>query len=732
MHKKNLFIAILLILMAGAVFNVQKTAAKQDNPAPHIAGQILIKLSDSEKIYKLNTSDDLSKIIDINKKNKSIEYIEPNYTYQAVIEPQDPFYTQQLYISDTKTNLAWNYITDSKNYTIAIIDTGVDIYHPDLKNNIWRNLDEIADNNIDDDHNGFIDDALGWDFIQDQPDPLPKFDDNYSFLGMNHGTIIAGVAAAQGNNNIGITGVAWNAKIMALRVLNGAGLGNTFDVARAIDYARKNGANVINLSFVGSGNSQTLEKAIQKANEAGILVIAAAGNEVAKGIDMTNNPEYPVCHDGYNGENWVIGVASIDKNDKLASFSNYGKCIDVTAPGVGIFSTLYKNDDYAKFQREYGGYWSGTSVSAPQVAGMAVLLKSIKPSLSLFELKNIILESSDNIDRKNLLYQNKLGYGKINVLQAVLQAKKIIPKAETLFDKIITSPQTSGGSHTKIYKINQLEGQFFAFDKEKRLGVNTTSADLNNDGNEEIIASAPIGEKPWIKIFSIDGKQENQFLAFEETFMGGVKTAVGDVDSDGQIDIIAVAQSDYAPIVKIFTPTGMLKKEFYALNKFFTKGLNIAVADINNDNFAEIIITPRNGTSPIVKIFSYNGILINQFIAGNPNSFNGVNITTGDINQDGVQEIIIGNNQGSLPQVRIYTPNGHLIHQFLAYNQNFRGGVNVACADINGDGIDEIVTGAGPGGGPHVRIFAYPNKVLSQFMAYDSKFTGGVQVSAGK
>jgi len=175
-----------------------------------------------------------------------------------------------------------------------------------------------------------------------------------------------------------------------------------------------------------------------------------------------------------------------------------------------------------------------------------------------------------------------------------------------------------------------------------------------------------------------------------------------------------------------------LEKEFYAFNKFFTKGLNIAVADINNDKFDEIIITPSHGTSPIIKFFNYAGLIIGQFMANDANFFNGVNIAVGDINGDNQLEIITGNRAGASPEVKIFNVSGVILRRFLAYHENFIGGVNVAAGDINGNGIDDIVTGAGPGGGPHVRIFTADGQVITQFFAYDQKFRGGVAVSVEK
>ena len=302
---------------------------------PHIENEILVKLKSNPDIlrFKFSNLTEMESLINYYSSLPEVEYAEPNFTYQASLEPLDPYYTQQTYLTEIKAHQAWNITTGSDDVLIAILDSGVDIHHPDLKNNIWTNPNEIYNNGIDDDENGFTDDYYGWDFVNNTNDPTPKLVTGYSPTAIKHGTVVAGVAAAQGGNNQGIAGVTWHAKIMPLRVLNHLGEGDTYTVAQAIDYARKHGADIINLSFVGQGKSQTLENAIKNAYLAGIIIVAAAGNDVENSVNLDLNPRYPVCHDGPDGENWVIGVGSIDNQNRLASFSNFGqKCIDIVTP----------------------------------------------------------------------------------------------------------------------------------------------------------------------------------------------------------------------------------------------------------------------------------------------------------------------------------------------------------------------------------------------------------------
>ncbi|OGG92222.1 hypothetical protein A3H03_03455 [Candidatus Kuenenbacteria bacterium RIFCSPLOWO2_12_FULL_42_13] len=724
-------LASLFLLIGDDVFVLAKETPAV---APHVNDQVLIKLKNSDSIYQINLrGEPLTDFIKNNRQNSLVAYIEPNYIYQSSLDPNDTFYPQQLvYLSSIKVPLAWNYTTGDSGVVVAVIDTGVYINHPDLINNIWHNLKEIPGNRLDDDNNGYIDDYTGWDFVSGDSDPNPKFIGDYSFLGMNHGTIITGIIAAEGNNGVGITGLNWRAKIMPLRALNGAGVGNTLDVAKAIDYARENGAKIINLSFVGEGESQTLKAAIGRAYQAGILVVAAAGNEVNQGIDMTGKPQYPVCHDGdAPGDNWVIGVASVDNADQLASFSNYGKCIDIIAPGAGIFSTLFQENYHSQYDKEYGGLWSGTSISAPQVAGALALLKALKPELSLLEMRDLLLNNTDNIDRQNPAYPGKLGRGKLNVLKVITAAKNTLSQTEYKTDKIIVAPGVGGGPQIRTFYEGQPYSQFFAFDKNKRLGANVASRDLNNDGQEEIVASAEKGEEPWVEIFDIKGEYKTKFLAYDKGMKQGVKVGVGDIDNDGQKEIIAVPQAGYQPLVRIYSQTGKFLGEFLAFNKFFTGGLNISIGDVNDDNFGEIIIGGGPGSQSYVRIFNYHGQLISQFLAYN-NFFGGINVAFGDLDGDGNSEIVTAPMGKLTSQIKVFSAKGLSKSNFYAYDKKFLGGVSVAVGDINGDGIDEIITGPGRSGGPHVKIFNMSGKLLSQFMAYQSTFKGGIKVSSGK
>jgi subtilisin family serine protease len=260
----------------------------------------------------------------------------------------------------TNVAAAWK-LTTGGPITVAVIDTGVDIWHRDLVANIWTNPGEIPRNKIDDDHNGYVDDVHGYDFVDHDGDPT---DVN------GHGTFVAGVLAARGNNGRGISGVAQRARIMAVRVLDDQGAGSFVTVAQGIRYAASNGARVANVSISPSTVLDGMPEAIAYARERGMLVVVIAGND---SLDLGVHRLYPACSGLVN----VITVAATDMRGRYAWFSNRGSCVDVAAPGTRILST-----------RRGGGYKreSGTSFAAPQVAGAAVLALARRPQLTVSQL----------------------------------------------------------------------------------------------------------------------------------------------------------------------------------------------------------------------------------------------------------------------------------------------------------------------------------------------------------
>ncbi len=334
--------------------------------------------------------------------------------------PNDANYPLQMSFWDNvNAPLAWDYSTGSSDVVVAVIDSGADILNPDLVTNIWQNPREIAGNGIDDDNNGFVDDINGWNFVENNSDIrnaiLNRSSDEEA---VSHGTLVAGLIGAVGNNGRNGTGINWQVKIMPLRAIDNLGSGSYTDITRAVDYAVRNGARVISMSFVGENNDPVLRDSLRSAYEKGIVIVAAAGNNRD---DTSVNPYYPLCYDAYDSENWILGVTSINSNNRLSSFANYGRCVDIAAPGERIYSTEHYLPEQG-YNQEFGGMWQGTSFATPIVAGTAALLKATRPEWKAKEIINQILQTAQNIDNVNTSFVGQIGRGKLNAGTAVQQA----------------------------------------------------------------------------------------------------------------------------------------------------------------------------------------------------------------------------------------------------------------------------------------------------------------------
>jgi hypothetical protein len=347
--------------------------------------------------------------------------------------PNDPLISRQWYLEKVRAYEAWQITTGSPEIIIAVLDSGIDFLHPDLEDNIWFNSADIFDDGIDNDNNGYIDDTFGYDFVLDEPLPFPVIysESIIDPLAVQHGTIVAGIIGAVGNNMEGITGISWRSKIMPLRVLSELGDGYSSDIASGIYYAVDNGANIINLSISGSSINNSLVEAIRYAYENNVIVVAAAGNEARNINDV---PAFPACLRSLS-EDWVIGVASSDKQDNLASFSNYGNnCVDISAPGVDMFGLAYYDPENG-YNVMYDGGWQGTSFSAPVVSGAIALLLSERPWLTPAQIRDIIRNSADPLPNPGM------GAGRLNIHAALQYAAS---RSEYSNPGIITSLPSPG------------------------------------------------------------------------------------------------------------------------------------------------------------------------------------------------------------------------------------------------------------------------------------------------
>ena len=362
------------------------------------------------------------------------------------LTPNDPFFLDQWYLQKIQAPKAWDTTTGSSDVIVAVLDTGFDLNHPDLLNNVWVNQNEIPGDGIDNDGNGYVDDVNGYNFFDKnahpEPNPLATFDQN----AVSHGTVIAGIIGAVSDNAAGIAGINWHVKLMDVRILDNQGVGNSGTAREGIEYAVKNGAKIINLSFTGVDNDPNLEAAIKAANDAGVLVVAAVGNTVNGGINVDDQPIYPACDGHADPTNGIIGVAATDFTDTKSTFSNYGAtCTDISAPGENILSTVYQNDAWTPFiNGYYQDGWSGTSMAAPMVSGAAALLLSSHPTLTPAQLKNVLRLSADPMHVTGLA-SGKMGAGRLNVASALTLADQLYPP-EARAGSLIKLPCTGTAS----------------------------------------------------------------------------------------------------------------------------------------------------------------------------------------------------------------------------------------------------------------------------------------------
>ncbi len=394
----------------------------------------------------------------------AVERAEPDYVVVPALTPNDPEFSNQWHHERILTPQAWDVTTGSPTTVIAVIDSGVDLDHPDLAAKIWTNADEIPSNGIDDDGNGFIDDVHGWDFKNDNNDPNPEpngIDENHNGVAdevASHGTLVAGLAGAVGNDGWGTAGVDWQCKIMPIQVFDDEGMTWVAIVLEGIEYAIENGANVINLS-IGAPFGTTWTDAIVQAYEAGITIVVAAGNDSAGLGDASSTWRSPVCNDGPVGQelanNYVLGVAYVDQYDRRGAYSNWDEStprhfVDVSAPGQDIYGPAYYDPSVPGFD-QYFYTNTGTSFAAPLASGLVGLLKAIFPSWGPAELIERVRSTADNIDAANPGYAGKLGTGRINCARAVGLSLPPRPPTEVRAED---TPGDEGGSITVSWTLS--------------------------------------------------------------------------------------------------------------------------------------------------------------------------------------------------------------------------------------------------------------------------------------
>jgi subtilisin family serine protease len=368
------------------------------------------------------------------ERSPDVVYAEPDAARRGFATPDDRFFGLQWALRNTGQSVggtagtagadigaeaAWDVTTGAPGVVVAVVDSGVDVAHPDLAPNLWADPGETGAgreaNGFDDDGDGLIDDRMGWDWVQGDNQPLD---------GNGHGTHVSGTIAARGDDATGVAGVAWSASIMPLRVLGDDGSGRVSDVVKAYGYAARHGARVLNASLGGGSFSRTERDAIAAAPN--VLFVVAAGNDRA---DNDATGSYP-CNYGLDN---VVCVAASDQSDGLASFSNYGATtVDIAAPGVNIASSWP------------GAAWrllDGTSMATPHVAGAAALVLAARPELDVAGLRDALLSSAD---LRPALAGRVVTGGRLNVARALAAATGApVPQQQATPTPASPTPATS-------------------------------------------------------------------------------------------------------------------------------------------------------------------------------------------------------------------------------------------------------------------------------------------------
>lgn len=693
-----------------------------------------------ENVFVLNFDEDtdVKDITEALRLEANVAYAEPNYVYTATLTPNDPYFSSSnswgqgfddLYgLKKMSMTAAWD-ISQGNQVVVAVIDSGLDFTHPDIQGNFWSNAGEIPDNGIDDDNNGFVDDVYGYDFIgsyMNQPGSPGDNPDNDPSDGQGHGTHVSGTIAATGNNNIGIIGVAPQAKVMAVKGLDDTGNGSSTALANALIYAADNGAHVINNSWGGYGDSSLINTALEYAYAQGSVLIAAAGNE--------NNPAawpHPSKHPH------VISVAALDHNDVDASFSNWGAKIDVGAPGTAILSLLADGAPISQGGNVVGQHYlelDGTSMAAPHVSGLAALLLAQNPSLVQEQVRHIITQTADDV--MNLGWDADSGSGRVNA-QAALNYAGTAPD----FFVQITSPTpwaayghslevrgTIVGSDFDYYELD-----YGRYTPDQEITFVNITSDITA-GTDQFLSQWDTSSLPSdlyilrLRAFNSDDRfnETRIMVRIDNQLKAGWAATVSenghlfnfeidravafeDLDNNGTKEVISFG--DFT--VNVWDANGQPRAGFpVTLSTPILAGPT--VVDLNNDGFKEIVfsVLADEGEAGPIWAFRHDGTVVPGFPNGRPAEnqaqtelFRQAPVIAADLEGDGQMELIY-NIKFQHQDPNNWRKGQHWLGVLNA-DGSFKSGypklvdehhvyetLHMSVVDIDNDNVKEIIVGA--------------------------------------
>lgn len=677
-------------------------------------------------ILKMETGANIDQAVADYSRDPAVEYAEPDFVVTVDRTPNDPYYASAGSWGQSYGDL-WgiHQIGAARAWDVTTGSAGVVV--------------AVIDTGLDSGHADLAGNM--WTNAGEIPDNGRDDDSNgyvddyhgYDFYNYDgnpaddhgHGTHCAGTIAGVGDNSTGVTGVNWTGRVMAVKFLGASGSGWLSDAVSAIQYATDNGAHVLSNSWGGGGYSQTLQAAINYAYANGTVFVAAAGNSNA------DTRYYQPA-----GMDNVVTVAATQSDDSRANFSNYGDEVDVAAPGVDVLSLRASGTSMGSAVGTYYTRASGTSMACPHVSGLAALLLAKDPGLTNAEVEQTIESSADDVGSTG--FDIYYGYGRINAGAALTGARVDL----TAPGEVQGARASAGTTAVSLTWSNPDDADFAGVKINRRKDdypASLSEGDTVYDGSETGFEDFDVQASTtyFYSIFSYD-QSANYSGPVEVAATTPVDVVITPppVAASLSRQIIAGAGVGGGPQVRTFTNRGKPSSGgFFAFAQSFRGGVRLASGDVDGDGVDEIIVGAGPGGSPHVRIFEKDGTA--KSIDYHPFSSwrrGGVDVAAGDIDGDGKDEIAMSvfSEGSSLVKVYRYDEKRTVVGSWQAFGAGQLIGATVAMGDVDKDGQAEVIVGAGPGGGPHVLVFeANGQKKPIQFFAFHPDLHSGIDVAAG-